>query len=140
MGPEESGAEPQPKSILALKSDIWQQYFLTIFLRIICPNAARYVVSVVWAFEVVIRVSRQIEWLSILYLRAPKSWWIARLIFRTEPNQMKKSNEETKNKNRDAQNKRPVESVLGQKVCERGRSWAGSERERVMDGESGELT
>jgi len=30
------------------------------------------------------------------------------------------------------------ESVEG-KICERGRSWAGSEREGVMDGESGEL-
>ena len=39
-----------------------------------------------------------------------------------------------------------VESVLGSgrefmvgKICERGRYWAESEREGVMDGESGEL-
>jgi len=33
-----------------------------IFLRINCPNAARRVASAVWALEVVIGVSRQIEW------------------------------------------------------------------------------
>jgi len=66
-----------------------------IFLRINCPNVARYAASAVWAFEVVIGVSRQIEWHDMiwygaLYLRAPKSWRTASLIFRTEPNQTKK--------------------------------------------------
>ena len=32
-----------------------------------------------------------------------------------------------------------MESMVG-KICEKGRSGAGSEREGVMDGESGELT
>ena len=45
-----------------------------------------------------------------LYVRAPKSWRIASLICRTEP---KKSNEETKNKNRDAQKKRSSHKVRG---------------------------
>ena len=69
-----------------------------IFVRINCPNAARHVASAVWSFEDVIGVSRQIEWLSIsrydmidaLYLRAPKSWQIDSLIFRTEQHQTKK--------------------------------------------------
>jgi len=30
--------------------------------------------------------------------------------------------------------------TMGGKICERGRSCGGSEREGVMDGESGELT
>jgi len=57
-----------------------------------------------------------------------------------------------KTSNRDAQKKwssdrvrgvSPVagrESVVGRKICERGRSRSGSEREGVMDGESGKLT
>ena len=57
-----------------------------------------------------------------------------------------------KTSNRDAQKRRssdrvrgvsPVagrESMVGRKICERGRSRAGSEREGVVDGESGKLT
>ena len=79
-------------------------------------------------------------WNDALYLRAPKSWQIASLIFRTEPNE-KKSNEETRNKNRGTQKKRSViksvESVLGPEGSlwlERlwKRSWAGSEREMEL--------
>jgi len=53
------------------------------------------------------------------------------------------SNEETRNKNRDAQKKQSSREVCGVspeagkecmmgKICERGRSWAGSERERGL--------
>jgi len=63
----------------------------------------------------------------------------------------KHKEEKLKTKNRHAQKKRSSHKVRGVspeseresmvgKVCERGRFWAGSERQGVMDGESGELT
>jgi len=90
-------------------------------------------------------------------LRAPKSWRIASLICRTEPN--KKSNGETlKNKNWDARKKRSSDKVRGVSPEAGRESMVGKilwkevgfepgvhERERelregVMDGESGQLT
>jgi len=66
---------------------------------------------------------------------------IASLICCTEPN--KKSDEETKNKNRDVQKKQCTQNVRGvspaaaresmvAKICERHRSTDGSEREREL--------
>ena len=82
-----------------------------------------------------------------LNLRVPKSWQTASLICRTEPNK-KKTNEETKDKNQDAQKKwsshkvRGVspearKGVYGGKGLWKSRQW---KTEGVMDGESGELT
>jgi len=51
-------------------------------------------------------------WYDMLYLCAPKSWRTASLICRTDPNK-KKSNEETKNKSRDAQKKWSSHKVRG---------------------------
>jgi len=95
-----------------------------IFLRINCPNIARRVASAVWAFQVVTGVSRQIkyDWLiryTIWYdafIRASRSWRSNSQLNLLHGTKRKKSNEETKNKNLDAQKKRSViksvESVL----------------------------
>jgi len=64
-----------------------------------------------------------------VYLRAPKSWRVASLICRTEPN--KNSNEETKNKRRDAQKKRFSNKVRG--VMQERQSVV-EKTERLMDG------
>jgi len=77
----------------------------------------------------------------MIYLRAPKSWWIASLICRTKPK--KEQWTELKTKNWDARKKRSSHKVCGVspqagresmvgKICERGRFWAGSERVREL--------
>jgi len=126
-----------------------------IFLRINCPNAAHHVASTVWALEVVIGVSRQIEydWLSILrydMIRCITFTCAQKLTNLLHGTKRRKSNEETKNKKpRCSEETISIiksvvspgagrESMVG-KVYERGRSWAGSEREGVMDAQSGEL-
>jgi len=92
-----------------------------------------------WTTEMVSNDIIRYDTIHCIYVRH-KSWQIASLICRTERN--KKCNEGTKNKKkRDAKKKRPNhkfcivsteakrESMVGN-IRERGRFWAGSERER----------